>query len=110
MLTPHTGGEILAPGRIILVQPNGSRIYIDCANLPAQGGGAGDLIISNAERVQGPHYEYLLIPKGDEGPETPNDIVINLNNDVSRGTPPNAGSMELPFNGGPIDTVSIKIG
>ena len=109
LLTPHTGGGILAPGRIILVQPNGSRIFIDCANLPTQGGPAEDLIIQNVQRVQGPHYEYLLIPEGPGGPETPDDIIINLNNDVSHGTPPNAGSVDLPYNGGPINTMCIKI-
>jgi hypothetical protein len=104
-------GGVTIP-RIIFVEPDGNRIFIDCANIPKLGGSEEELTITNVKRnppgTNEAPYEFLSIPLSpNTEPATPEDIEIHLNNAITPGHP---GSMDLPYNGGPANTVSVKIG
>jgi hypothetical protein len=86
--------------RIILVKDNGQRIFIDCNQVPPQGGGPGTLEIPNVEirthNEPGNVYNYLYFPQGTAGPEQPGDLVILLKG------PLHENNLVLPLNGGQI--------
>jgi hypothetical protein len=90
------GGETI-PGRLIIIEPNGNKIFINCNKIPHVDG--GDLEINGVQVLNDPvhGYDYLEFPPGAPGPKTANDLEINLKGNIVMGHP---GDLPMPYNGG----------
>ncbi len=99
------------PGKIIFIEPDGKTITVDCAQIPYPGDPPTEIIIPQVTRSPpnaATPYDHLHVPvSADNSPPTPNDLQIKLLEPL----PPHGqlGKMMLPYNGGPANTVSIKI-
>jgi hypothetical protein len=110
MLIHVTGGETIP--RIIIRDPGGHDLYIDCVQVPPNApGGVGILEIHNVECHQhvdpNPANNYLYLrfpPSPNQGPAGPNDIEIQLHGNLA------VDNMIMPHNGGvPLGECTIKI-